>query len=149
MDRVARIYAGADRRRPWEDMFFDQSFSTPLEQQEAGPYAAVLEAVRLAPSASNKQPWRIIKEGHIWHLYIQRTRKYPPSIFKLLINGSDLQQIDLGIAMAHFDLSAKENQITGKWLDQDPQLVLPNELTEYCISWIPDQANGIKGQEEK
>lgn len=34
----------------------------PLEKEEAGNYEAALEMVRIAPSASNKQPWRILKK---------------------------------------------------------------------------------------
>ena len=36
----------------------------------------VLEMVRRGPSASNKQPWRVVRAGERWHLYLQRTRGY-------------------------------------------------------------------------
>ena len=139
IDRAARIFSGADRRFGWESLFFDTSFNTPLTRVDAGKYAESLEMVRLAPSASNKQPWRIIKQGNRWHFFIQRTRKYPPAAFKLLINSADLQRIDLGIAMAHFEQTAIENSMTGNWLVQDPGLPLPNTQTEYNITWIPDE----------
>ena len=32
-----------------------------------------LEMVRIAPSASNKQPWRVVRDGPAWHFYCQRT----------------------------------------------------------------------------
>jgi nitroreductase len=135
VDRMTRILAGADRRLPWGKIFFDQSFQTPLLPEAAGEFGDILKMVRLAPSASNKQPWRIIKGENTWHFYLQRTRKYPPTAFKLLINGADLQKIDLGIAMAHFDLSAMEKRISGSWVNHDPGLDLQDDLTEYCISW--------------
>jgi len=135
MDRVSRIYAGADRRLPWKEIFFDKSFTTPLNPGSAGGFAEMLEMVRLAPSASNKQPWKIIRDEGTWHFYIQRTRRYPPTAFKLLLNAADLQKIDLGIAMAHFDLTAKENQVPGMWFSQDPGISISDELTEYCVSW--------------
>ena len=94
--------------------------------------------VRLGPSASNKQPWRILKLGPVWHFYLHRTRKYPSPAFKLLINAADLQRIDLGIAMAHFELSAAQNQLPGKWERSDPGLPLPDSVIEYVTSWKPD-----------
>ena len=42
----------------------------------AGRYATALEAVRMAPSATNKQPWRIVRDGGDWHFYLQRTKGY-------------------------------------------------------------------------
>jgi len=137
IDRATRVIAGADRRLGWESLFFDCSFETPLTREAAGKFAEPLDMVRLAPSASNKQPWRIIKQGDQCHFFIQRTRKYPPTAFKLLINAADLQRIDLGIAMAHFEQTANELSLTGNWVVQDPGLHLPDTQTEYTISWIP------------
>ncbi len=138
IDRATRVVAGADRRLGWESLFFDCSFNTPLTREAAGKFAEPLEMVRLGPSASNKQPWRIIKQGDQWHFFIQRTRKYPPTAFKLLINAADLQRIDLGIAMAHFEQTANEISLTGNWVVQDPGLYLPDTQTEYRVSWIPN-----------
>ena len=70
--------AGSDGRLAWERLFFDQAFGTPLTREAAGEYATPLEMVRLGPSASNKQPWRIVREGGAWHFYVQRNRYYPP-----------------------------------------------------------------------
>ncbi len=137
LDRTTRIIAGADRRIPWEKLFFENSFTTALTTESAGVYSESVEMVRLAPSASNKQPWRILKLGPVWHFYIHRTRKYPPAAFKLLINAADLQRIDLGIAMAHFELSAAQNQLPGNWERSDPGLPLPDSMFEYSISWKP------------
>ena len=135
MDRVSRLYAGADRRLPWGELFFSNHFEKPLPPERAGEYRVVLDLVRLAPSASNKQPWRIVKIGNAWHFYLKRKRQYPPPVFDLLLNLADLQRVDLGIAMAHFELSAEELGLTGKWVVQDPEIPLPDRLTEYTVSW--------------
>jgi nitroreductase len=135
IDRVSRIYAGADRRMPWTELFFEGSFNYPLNQEIALDYKVPLDLVRLAPSASNRQPWRIIKDDHMWHFYLHRSRRYPPTAFKLMLNAADLQRIDLGIAMAHFELSLKELDHTGIWIFSDPGLSLPDNMTEYIISW--------------
>jgi hypothetical protein len=91
--------------------------------------------VRWAPSASNKQPWRIVKDGNLWHFYLQRTRSYPPSLASKLLKIADLQRVDMGIAMCHFDLTAKELGLIGKWTIQELAIEKPDELTEYTLSW--------------
>ncbi len=63
IDHAVRLGAGAQYRKAWENLFFEEKFDTALTSQAAGAYAEVLEMVRIGPSASNKQPWRIVKEG--------------------------------------------------------------------------------------
>jgi hypothetical protein len=137
-ERLTRSYAGADRRYPWEKLFFRDDFNHPLQPSDAGPYQESLELVRLAPSASNKQPWRIVHLDRCWHFYLQRTRNYPPPVFDFLLGLADLQRIDLGIAMAHFALSAQERGLTGSWQRQDPDIPQPDPRLEYNISWKAD-----------
>lgn len=132
---------GADHRLPWESLFFIQRFGVPLTRQVAGLYATPLEMVRLGPSASNKQPWRIVKEDDKFHFYLQRTKGYRESLVFRLLNLADLQRIDLGIAMCHFELSAKELNLHGFWSVQEPAIIKSNPLTEYIVSWIGDPAN--------
>ena len=38
------------------------SFAEPLTEEEAGDYQFPLEMLRLAPSAVNKQPWRVVAD---------------------------------------------------------------------------------------
>lgn len=139
MDRISRTSAGADRRLPWEDLFYSGSFEQAISPAMADNFSQTLEMVRLAPSASNKQPWRILRQDDLWHFYIQRTKKYAPPLFDFLLGLPDLQRIDIGIAMAHFELSAVELGQSGKWVIQDPGLPLPNPGLEYNITWV----NGI------
>jgi hypothetical protein len=67
---------------------------------------------RLSPSASNLQLWRIIKEKDkdIFYFFIQRSRYSKSSLGKL-----DLQFVDMGIALCHFDISNSELNQSGKW----------------------------------
>jgi len=136
IDRTSRIYAGSDRRLPWHELFFADSFQNPLSQAQAGAYQEPLELVRLAPSASNKQPWRILRQGNLWHFYLQRTKNYPSPIFDFLLGLADLQRIDIGIAMAHFELSTKEVGQSGKWVINDPDLSGAKPGLEYNITWV-------------
>jgi hypothetical protein len=136
IDKIIRKGANADRRLPWERLFFDQGFHSPLTQMQAGDYAITLAMLRLAPSASNKQPWRVIKDGTRWHFYLQRTSGYQERKLLKFYKVADLQRIDMGIAMCHFDLSARELGLPGEWLVEEPEIEKPNELTEYTASWM-------------
>ncbi len=136
MDRIARTTAGADRRLPWQDLFFSGSFEEILSPAEAGMYSEPLELVRLAPSASNKQPWRVLRQGNLWHFYLNRTKNYPPPVFDFLLGLADLQRIDMGIAMVHFELSALEVGQSGKWEINDPDLSRAKPGLEYNITWV-------------
>lgn len=133
-----RQYAGAHQRRPWKRLFFDQQFGISLRREDAGDYATPLEMVRLGPSASNKQPWRILKDGSTWHFYLQRTPGYREGFFQVLLNLVDLQRIDMGIAMCHFELTANELGLKGRWAVQEPAIEKPDELTEYSVSWVSE-----------
>ena len=132
---LIRQQVGANHRLPWKKLFFHKEFGLPLARQEAGVYATPLEMVRWGPSASNKQPWRIVKDGSLWHFYLQRTKSYPPSLASKLLKIADLQRVDMGIAMCHFELTAKELGLIGKWTIQEPVIEKPDELTEYTLSW--------------
>lgn len=128
-ERVMRRFAGSDNRQPWRELFFAGNFSTPLNEQSAGKYAEALENVRLAPSAANKQPWRLLYDGgrNIFHFYLARSFGY-----KHLWEVS-LQDIDLGIAMSHFELTVDEQGISGQWQQDDNA---PQEKSlNYIASW--------------
>ena len=131
-----RQRVGADRRYPWEDLFFHQRFGVPLSLEEAAAYAGPLEMVRLGPSASNRQPWRIIKDGNTWHFYLQRTKGYGDGLAFKLLRLADLQRVDMGIAMSHFELTANELGLKGKWTVQKPEIEQPDEPMEYTVSWV-------------
>jgi nitroreductase len=132
---LIRRFAKGDRRLPWERLFFDRDFDHPLGESEAGSDRLALEMVRLAPSASNKQPWRVVREGDAFHFYLQRTPGYRESLLKKVLGIFDLQRVDMGIAMCHFDLTMKESGIQGEWVVQEPKFGKPNDLTEYSASW--------------
>ena len=136
LDRRMRHPVQADHRFPWNRLFWNGQFGTPLTVEAAGAYASVVENVRRGPSASNKQPWRVVRCGDRWHLYIQRTPGYRDGIFQRLGGIADMQRIDLGIALCHWELSAGERNLEGHWQRSDPGLALPDEHTEYGITWV-------------
>jgi hypothetical protein len=131
---VIRSNAGGTNRLPWQQLFFASTFNNPLSQDAAGVYRLPLEMVRVGPSASNKQPWRIVRQDGRFHFYLARTPGYHnPGLSLLKI--PDLQRVDMGIAMCHFEMSAAEGGLQGKWVREDPCIAVPNKLTEYGISF--------------
>jgi nitroreductase len=132
---IARA-AGAGQRLPWENLFFEEKLGFPLSRAAAGAYDEPLEMVRLGPSASNKQPWRILRHGKAWHFYLQRTKGYRHGFFQILMQVSDIQRVDMGIAMCHFELSAAERGLRGEWSVSELPVAKPDRETEYIVSWL-------------
>jgi hypothetical protein len=135
-----RKTAGSDRRFSWEHLFFDRDFGASLSKSAAQKYALPLEMLRLSPSASNKQPWRVIRDpgNNAWQFYVQRTPGYAGGFAGKMVGIADLQRVDLGIGMCHFELTCKEQGLSGKWTVADPGIDKPDHLTEYIISWVPE-----------
>lgn len=127
-DRAFRFMAKSDRRKPWAELFFDGRPGNPLAQEHAGPFAEALEAVRIGPSASNKQPWRVVREGSTCHFFLQRTPGYDKMLGEIR-----LQEVDMGIALCHFELAAREVGCPGNWTEASP--AFDAGAMEYVVSW--------------
>ena len=126
-DTLVRKIAKSDQRKEWQELFFSTSFENILSKEDASDYVTALELVRIAPSASNKQPWRIVKDGELFHFF--KVQGYGD------VFGYDIQSVDMGIAACHFELALKEKQIVGKFYkEQDIKIELP-EKTTYSFSW--------------
>lgn len=133
---MVRRRARADHRLPWEALFFDGGFETPLSPEAEPDYVRALEMVRIAPSASNKQPWRVLRDGTSWHFYCRRTPGYGKgSLLFTILRLVDLQRLDVGIAMCHFELTARELGHSGTWRVEDPGLPLPDAQMLYIATW--------------
>jgi len=130
-----RQYLGSARRLPMDLLFFENSFDKKMTSYD-GKYALPLEMVRRAPSASNKQPWRIVRINDAWHFYLQRTKGYGKgTLVYNLLRLADLQRVDMGIAMCHFEITARELALKGSWIIEDPKIQIP-EGAEYTVTWI-------------
>lgn len=129
-ESLVRLVTKADQRKSWDDLFYDGSFATPLTSIHAGEYAFALEMTRLAPSASNKQPWRIIKTDDSFHFYEFKLPGYSDKF------SYDIQRIDMGIAACHFHLAAIEKKLKGEFKKMEtPAIETPNN-THYAFSWV-------------
>ncbi|TAL29631.1 MAG: nitroreductase [Spirochaetes bacterium] len=134
VDSFFRATAGSRKRKPWEEIFFQGNFQTPLGPEGAQAYRDALEMLRIAPSASNKQPWRIVKEAKsdTYHFFLCRSKAYGMSM--RLIGMDDLQRVDMGIAMSHFELAARAAGRTGEW-EAVKDGIPAGGGCEYVTSW--------------
>lgn len=122
---LMRSIAKSDSRKPFEILFFKDNFLTPLEKEDAGDYLQPLEMVRLAPSASNTQPWRIVMKDNAFHFYYHKV--------------SSFSSLDIGIAMCHFEQTCKELNLAGRYEVLKNSTHLPlNKDNTYVISWVHD-----------
>ena len=129
-DSMVRFGARSSKRKPWEELFFAGDGHTPLSVKDAGDYRDALEAVRLGPSASNRQPWRIVmSDPGTFDLHLKENKIYNRIMGKIRI-----QRLDMGIAMCHFELVARDNELPGRWQTDLPAKQLPG-LT-YVATWV-------------
>ncbi len=124
-ETMMRKGIGADSRIPAEKLFFDGAWGRPLEADEE--MKDILEMVRWAPSAVNKQPWRIILADGIYHFYEKKDNGYVSDA------TGDLQKIDVGIAICHFMSGLEEKGIKADVNVNDPGLEIPDDA-EYVAS---------------
>ncbi len=120
-DRIVRNSARAGTRKDPGKLFFQAGEGGVLEPlQGAGDWAEVLEAVRIGPSASNKQPWRLVLDrrgGEALHLVMHEDERY-----NNMLGDVKLQELDMGIAMRHVEVAARAGGLGGSWSrrDRDP-----------------------------
>ncbi|NIV29502.1 MAG: hypothetical protein GWN58_08320 [Anaerolineae bacterium] len=98
-DRTVRLLAGGHRRKPLTDIVFSGHWGEPWTPEGADPtLVAVLEHARVAPSATNRQPWRFVVRPD----YVALALAKPAPI-------------DGGIVMAHFALASAALGYAGRW----------------------------------
>ena len=127
-ESIMRKGVKADNRFDFGKLFFDGDFESPLTEEKAGKLKEPLEAVRLAPSAVNKQPWRVLLDGNRVHFFEKHNKGYDTG-------DRDIQKIDMGIALCHFELVAKECGLDVTFEIADPKLHLVDD-TQYVASYV-------------
>jgi nitroreductase len=131
-EKVVAAGAGARKRKRFGELFFDGTVKAPLFIDEE-PLKTCLEMVRIGPSASNKQPWRVIRSGGALHFYLAADKAYAGNT----MFGFSMQRVDLGIAACHFDMAAKELGLSGGIVIEEPQLSTDakGDGWIYSFSW--------------
>lgn len=116
----------ADQRIPFETLYFRGSLDASLTEGEAGIFLDALKMMRLAPSAGNKQPWRAVIQGDTAHFF--ECHSMPENQL------GDIQKVDIGIGLCHFDLTMQEKEVTGHFVKLQPTFPVSDKL-EYIISY--------------
>lgn len=109
------VSAKPKTRKPYETLFFDNQLQ-PLSLGDSNERQG-LELVRLAPSGMNRQSWRVVEDGNRYHFYAT--------------SKGDSGAVDVGIAIAHFDLYMKEQGIVGDLIVESNEI-----LDNYIATWI-------------
>lgn len=126
-EKMMRAGIKADQRKLFGELFFHENFDTPLTKEKAGQLLQPLEMVRLAPSAVNRQPWRVILRDNYVHFFLKR------DVGAGRDDKLDMQMVDMGIALCHFHLAAKECGINAEFCRGDFRNL--SERMEYIGSF--------------
>lgn len=130
VDKLFRKGKG-DRRKDWFDLFFLKDFYTPLDKDaDLGELNEAFENLRLAPSAVNKQPWRVVLDGKKVHFFKVGKQSQAEKDAHI-----DLSEVDMGIALAHFDLTCKERGIDGTFGKETLKIDGVPKNVEYKLTW--------------
>lgn len=116
----------ADERISFNKLFFKGSFEKGINNEDAGRFAEALEMLRWAPSAANKQPWRVVIADDKVHFYECQTIKESPL--------GDIQKVDIGIGIAHFELTMQEAGKEGAFFFDEPEIATPDNV-KYIVSY--------------
>lgn len=103
IEKIGRMAMGSDNRLPINKLFFEDNFQTTLSQENK--FFESLEMLRLAPSSTNSQPWRVlVKDNHVMFYYKPK---------------SPVAVVDLGIGICHFYETEKFNGFEGEFFKEE------------------------------
>lgn len=123
---LIRTLAGSKNRKAANELFFEQNFEAAFQLQHNEKLQIPLEMVRLAPSSNNHQPWRLLIEPQVIHVFLHRKKNATE-------DEIDMPAIDIGIACAHLELGCNEMGLAGKW--EKRPIKDNNKNMEYMISF--------------
>ncbi len=101
--KVVKLATRPADHKPLSELVFDRDFQHSLVLKPGSRWETIFTCVQRAPSARNAKPWRILKEYNQYHFYLETREE------------TDLNRIDMGIAICHFDLARMELGIEGRW----------------------------------
>jgi hypothetical protein len=129
LDKFVRFAINASKRTSWDKLFFDYKLKTPLNPEQLNKYSDSLEMVRLAPSSGNTQPWRVFfdeKENEFHFFKKSISKRY---------ESRGLHDIDMGIALSHFELMSLQSELSGSWLKHANGIVNSINDLQYIRTW--------------
>ena len=128
-DKFLRFSVKASRRQRWNKLFYNYRSKTPLTPKYVKKYSDSLEMVRLAPSSGNTQPWRV---------YFNDTTNEFHFFKKIISKRYELRgvhDIDMGIAMSHFEFTSLQNGLSGSWLKYEQENINSIDDLQYIMTW--------------
>lgn len=120
MEKMTRLTLGSKNRKPFDELFFDGDFKTPLSPDSR--YGLALQMMRLAPSSTNSQPWRALVAADTVHFY------YKPK--------SGASVLDCGIGLCHFFLTEQYQKHEGEF-HKVADAPAPPDDWKYLYSYTP------------
>lgn len=84
-------------------------------------WTGIIECVRLSPSYKNSQPWRFYQSNEALNIYLKRD------------SNEEINQVNMGIALKHFEIACKYHNIEFKYVKLD---VKDKLRKEYYISVV-------------
>ena len=117
-EKMMRFTVGSDKRKPFSELFFEDDFRKPLNHESK--FGESLEMLRIAPSSTNSQPWRVLVKGDKVMFYYKP--KGPVSV------------LDTGIGICHFYETEKFNGFEGSF-EKESDFPTPPEDWRYLVSY--------------
>lgn len=130
LEKITKASLGSKKRKDWDKLFFLEDFTKALTKADAGIYEDALEMLRLAPSATNSQPWAVVKEGNKFHFFCNYKNTLNDDVKKI-------KHIDIGIALSHFHQTAMSKGLNGNLQVEDIGFSIPDNM-HYVLSYVAD-----------
>lgn len=131
LEKITKASLGSKKRKDWDKLFFLEDFTKALTKADAGIYEDALEMLRLAPSATNSQPWAVVKEGNKFHFFCNYKNTLNDDVKKI-------KHIDIGIALSHFHQTAMSKGLNGSLQVQDIGFSIPDNM-HYVLSYVAEK----------
>ena len=131
LEKITKASLGSKKRKDWDKLFFLEDFTKALTKADAGIYEDALEMLRLAPSATNSQPWAVVKEGNKFHFFCNYKNTLNDDVKKI-------KHIDIGIALSHFHQTAMSKGLNDSLQVQDIGFSIPDNM-HYVLSYVAEK----------
>ena len=131
-DRAIKMLTGAAQRKPRRELFFDFAGGKPLPNPMEEPWEGGFHSVHRAPSGVNRQPWRLLKQDDRVYFFQARGIMTAPAG-----ETYTLEEIDMGIAMAHWETALESQGVLGGWEAEPPGKAPepPDSRWRYLLTW--------------
>ena len=128
-ESLMRRTLGADNRLDTGKIVFENEYGNSFKGRDDKLLEEALEMVRLAPSARNKQPWRLILSGNEVYFYEKKDSGFDRK------ETGDIQKTDIGIAMCHFANMMESGGRAVSLKVEDPGLSVPDGVV-YVFTYV-------------